>query len=193
MQHIPQQSKALGRYFNKDILRKVLQKDQLRWKHSPLLCFCAFHQVQNLIFYTLHSIYTFLHSDISQATFPSLFWSILPPPPFLTECLSSAWSMLQFLRKIYLPNFISFLFSHFPHWNLKSPYKSNPLIGLKMRILYSSLITMKSLKYPKFIFSYSMSISSANLVDSTLEILPIFISNLLLSSTTNTRTKGNVI
>lgn len=116
-----------------------------------------------------------------------------PPPPFLTECLSSAWSRLQFLRKSTSPNFISFLFSHFPHWNLKSPYKSNPLIGLKMRILYSSLITMNSLNYPKFIFSYSMSISSANLVDSTLEILPIFISNLLLSSTTNTRTKGNVI
>lgn len=193
MQHIPQQSKALGKYFNKDILRKVLQKEQLRWKHSPLLCFCVFLQVQNSYF--IHYIPSVLSSTV-------IFLrqhSHLSSDPFSPSTLFNGILILSMkhtsISKKKSPNFIfiSFLPSHFQHCNLKSPYKYNPLIGLKMRILYSSLITMRSLNYPRFVFSYSMSISSANLVDSALEILPIFISNLLLSPTTDAGTKGNVV
>ena len=191
MQHIPQQSKALGRYFNKDILRKVLQKQQLRWKHSPLMCFCVFLQVQNSYF--THYIPSILSSTV-------IFLrqhSHLSSDPFSPSTLFNGIIILSMkhasISKEKSQNFISFLPSHLPHCNLKSPYKSNPLIGLKMRIWYSSLITMRSLNYPRFIFSYSMSISSANLVYSALEILPIFISNLLLSPTRNAGTKGNVV
>ena len=155
------------------------------------MCFCVFLQVQNSHF--THYIPSILSSTV-------IFLrqhSHLSSDPFSPSTLFNGILILSMkhasISKEKSPNFISFLPSHFPHCNLKSPYKSNPLIGLKMRIWYSSLIIMRSLNYPRFIFSYSMSISSANLVYSALEILPIFISNLLLSPTRNAGTKGNVV
>lgn len=66
--NIYQQSKALGRYFNKGHSKKSAPERSIKMKNTaPTVFLCAFHQVQNLIFYVLHSIYTFLHSDISQA------------------------------------------------------------------------------------------------------------------------------
>lgn len=137
----------------------MLLEEQLRRKHSLLLCVCALLQAQNPHLYIIFHLHCRPQRYFS-GNFPSslsihFFHFLLNPQHRHKTCCN-----FSYLRKKWFPSsFISHLPSLFPLSTPKFSPKFNPPVGLKMGIPSSPLIGRKSSKCPLFL-SHSISNSS---------------------------------